>query len=273
MDQYLVLGNPIAQSRSPSIHTLFSQQTAQNIEYGKQLVELDNFNNHIHELIAQGIKGVNVTMPFKEQALAISTQLSARAELAGAVNTLSFIDGDIVGDNTDGVGLVNDLKSQHVELQGKRILLLGAGGAARGVLLPLLAENPQLLCIANRTVSKAELLVTKVNDARMQAISFTQTQAFVFDIIINATSTSLSAEIPPIDSKCISANTVCYDMVYSKERTSFLTWCATQGAKQVIDGLGMLVGQAAESFYIWRGVMPKIAPVLKTLRVELAKDK
>ncbi|TRX58170.1 shikimate dehydrogenase [Thalassomonas sp. M1454] len=272
MDKYLVLGNPIAQSRSPSIHQLFAKQTDQNIAYDKQLVELDNFNNHINTLIAQGIKGVNVTMPFKEQALAISDQLSDRAELAGAVNTLSFVDGKIFGDNTDGVGLVNDLKSQQVEFQGKRILLLGAGGAARGVLLPLLSENPALLCIANRTVSKAESLVATIKDSRAQAISFAQTQEFDFDIIINATSTSLSADIPPISSQCISINTVCYDMVYSKEETTFLKWCRAHGAKQVIDGLGMLVGQAAESFRIWRGVMPDIAPVLANLRVELSKD-
>ncbi len=269
MDRYFVLGNPIEQSRSPFIHQHFAMQTNQALEYGKLLVGLDEFNHTITQLMQSGVKGVNVTMPFKEEALRLCDELSPAAKLAGAVNTLSFIDGKILGDNSDGPGLVQDLLNQNVALKNKKILLMGAGGAARGVIFPLLEQKPEQLVIANRTLSKAENLVKEFNASHFCAIPFSETENQAFDVIINATSTSLSAELPPISGNCITQNTVCYDMVYSKQQTRFLAWCQEQGAKQCIDGLGMLVNQAAVSFHIWRKVNPDTQPVLNKLRAQL----
>lgn len=269
MDKYFVLGNPIEQSRSPFIHQQFALQTKQSLQYEKQFVTLGDFSAVITDLIKNSVKGANVTAPFKEQALALCTQLSARAKMAGAVNTLSFNNGEIIGDNTDGIGLVNDLKSQQVTLKGKRILLLGAGGAARGVILPLLDEEPEQLVIANRTLAKAELLSEQFINDRISVISFEQTEDDKFDVIINATSASLTANVPNISANCITNQTVCYDMVYAKQATNFLLWAESNGAGKIIDGLGMLVGQAAESFYQWRSVQPDISSVLTKVRKQI----
>lgn len=269
MDKYLVFGNPIEQSRSPFIHIEFAKQTKQIISYEKCLVPLTGFNDAIKHFIASGGKGANVTAPFKEQALELCDQLSPRAERAGAVNTLSFIDGAIHGDNTDGIGLVNDLKSNGINLTKANILVLGAGGAVRGVILPLLAEQPLRLDIANRTLSKAQALADLFNDERINALPFCETASTSYDLIINATSASLSAELPDIPTATINNHTVCYDMVYGSKPTKFLVWSKALGAAKCIDGLGMLVGQAAASFSLWRNVVPSSEPVLLSLRAKL----
>jgi len=272
MDQYCVFGNPIKQSRSPFIHQSFAQQTRQSLSYVSELAPLDGFKSSVNELIKKGGKGANVTAPFKEQAMEMCDQLSEGAKLAGAVNTLTFKDGKIYGDNTDGVGLVQDLLRHDISLSGAKILLLGAGGAAKGVILPLLEQGISHLTIANRTVSKAKDLVDEFKDIRLDACGFDEVNTIKPDVIINATSASLSGSIPPISSEIIEASTVCYDMVYGKSLSPFLVWARDSGAAQVIDGLGMLVGQAAESFYIWRGVRPEVEQVLTELRKALAED-
>jgi shikimate dehydrogenase len=267
MDQYLVFGNPIKQSRSPIIHQLFAKQTQQQLNYQSEYVALNEFSETIEKCIKNGTKGANVTMPFKEQAMALCDHLTERAQLAGAVNTLSFVDGKILGDNTDGQGLVQDLLNNNVQLKNSRILLLGAGGAAKGVILPLLEQSPAVIVIANRTIAKAESLISKFNNEKLSSCSFTELNDENFDLIINATSASLSGNIPLI-SEALVVNTHCYDMVYGKELTPFLKWAKEHGAIKVIDGLGMLVGQAAESFRVWRNVLPEITPVLNILRKE-----
>jgi len=272
MDQYRVIGNPIKQSRSPFIHQSFAKATKQDLNYLTHLVELDGFSDAITAFIAQGGKGVNVTVPFKEQALQVSDELSERARLAGAVNTLSFNNGKIYGDNTDGEGLVQDLLRNKVQLENKRILLLGAGGAAKGVILPLLAQKPANIVIANRTLTKAEDLIKQFNDSRLNACGFEQTSGKIYDVIINATSASLSGKLPPIPASTISKNTVCYDMVYGKIQTPFLAWAKSHGAAKTIDGVGMLVGQAAVSFHIWRGVKPDVAGVIEQLKLSLSQE-
>lgn len=272
MDKYLVFGNPIAQSRSPYIHNEFAKQTGQLIDYGKQLVSVGGFNDAIKSFIETGGKGANVTAPFKEQAMLLSDVLSERAKLAGAVNTLSFIENKIYGDNTDGIGLVNDLKAKGVTLLDANILILGAGGAVRGVILPLLAESPVSIDIANRTLSKAEMLVELFDDVRLSALNFSDTAIKDYDVIINATSASLSANIPDIPESVITPETVCYDMVYGNKPTKFLEWATQKGAYKCIDGLGMLVGQAAASFTIWRNVEPNSQAVLTSLRNILSQE-
>jgi shikimate dehydrogenase len=268
-DQYLVYGNPIKQSRSPDIHHIFASKSEQNINYEKQLVGHDGFSMAVSDFIRLGGKGANVTAPFKEQALRLADVLTDRASLAGAVNTLTFNKGKIYGDNTDGEGLVQDLLMHDVILKESRILILGAGGAVRGVLLPILAQNPNAITIANRTVSKARELCQHFNDERLNACSFDETIGQEFDLIINATSASLSGDLPPIPASIITTSIVCYDMVYGKNETPFLKWASAQGAFKVIDGLGMLVGQAAVSFAIWRGVTPDVQPVIDILRAAI----
>ena len=271
MDKYLVYGHPIKQSRSPAIHQAFAQQTKQQLSYDKLQPELDGFKQAVLGFIEIGGKGANVTAPFKEQAMQMCDDLSDRAKQAGAVNTLSFDNGKICGDNTDGLGLVQDLLRHNIVLTNAKILLLGAGGAAKGVILPLLEQSPSVLVIANRTVSKAQALCQQNNKTTMSACGFDEIENIGFDLIINATSASLSGSQPPIAQVLISKRTVCYDMVYAKELTPFLQWAKQHQAKAVIDGLGMLVGQAAESFNIWRGVMPKVEQVLSDLRIEINK--
>ncbi|KGJ94774.1 shikimate dehydrogenase [Colwellia psychrerythraea] len=268
-DQYRVFGNPIEHSRSPDIHHIFAEKSQQSIDYQKQLVDIEDFSNAVSGFIHQGGKGANVTVPFKEQALIIADELTERASLAGAVNTLSFREGKIFGDNTDGEGLVQDLIANNVILKQSRILLLGAGGAARGVLLPLLAQTPHSIVVANRTVSKAEILCQHFADKRLSACGFQDLEQQQFDVIINATSASLSGSLPPIPISLISQNVVCYDMVYGKDLTPFLRWAKENGAIKVIDGLGMLVGQAAVSFEVWRGIAPEVRSVIDSLRASL----
>lgn len=272
MDRYGVFGNPIGHSKSPLIHRLFAEQTGQQLSYEALLAPLDGFTAFARDFFANG-RGGNVTVPFKEQAYQLADSLTPRAQRAGAVNTLSKQDdGGLLGDNTDGAGLVRDLTvNAGVSLQGKRILLLGAGGAARGVVAPILAENPQALVIANRTVEKAEQLAKLFADlGPVVAAGFDWLEAPV-DLIINATSASLAGELPPISPSLIQTDhTVCYDMMYGKGLTAFNQWASEHGAARTLDGLGMLVEQAAEAFFLWRGVRPDSAVVLAELRQQLA---
>ena len=267
-DRYVVIGNPIAHSKSPQIHARFAQQTGEDIHYDRLLAPLDGFDASVREFIAAGGRGANVTVPFKLDAFALADERSARADVAGAVNTLTFEGGRIIGDNTDGVGLVRDIVSNAgVPVGGKRVLLLGAGGAARGVILPLLAEAPAELTIANRTVAKAEELVAQFKHPALKASRFEDLSG-AFDIVINATSASLSAELPPVPASVFASTSFAYDMMYGAQPTVFMQLAATHGAS-VRDGLGMLVEQAAESFCLWRGVRPDTAPVYQWLRAQL----
>jgi shikimate dehydrogenase len=268
MDHYGVFGNPIAHSKSPLIHRLFAAQTGQSLSYEPLLAPLEDFVGFARAFFVNG-RGANVTVPFKEQAFRLADQLTARAQRAGAVNTLMKLDdGRLLGDNTDGAGLVRDLTvNAGLSLTGKRILLLGAGGAVRGVLEPLLAERPAALVVANRTVAKAEQLAREFADlGPIMASGFDWLDESV-DLIINGTSASLAGDVPPIAASLIQpGHTLCYDMMYAKQATAFNAWAAAQGAAQTLDGLGMLVEQAAEAFALWRGLRPQSAPVLAHLR-------
>lgn len=273
MDQYRVFGNPIKHSQSPFIHQMFASDNQQVLNYQKELIELDAFKVTVSKFIEQGGLGANVTVPFKEQALELCDQLSERARLAGAVNTLSFSNGRISGDNTDGLGLVQDLLRNQVQLKDANILLLGAGGAAKGVTLSLLEQQPNKLVIANRTLSKAVALCEQFGSDKLFASSFEQCAVEQYDLIINATSASLSGAVPAIPPQTIKSQTVCYDMVYAKADTPFLAWAKQLGALKTIDGLGMLVSQAAASFNIWRGVTPEVEQVLIELRTKINRSK
>jgi shikimate dehydrogenase len=273
-DRYAVIGHPVEHSKSPDIHTRFAAQTGQHLVYERLLAPLDGFAETVRTFVAQGGKGLNVTVPFKLEAYALATEHTARAQAAGAVNTLKF-DGDkILGDNTDGVGLVHDIvRNAGIPITGKRVLLLGAGGAARGVILPLLNVRPNELVIANRTLSKAEQLAQPFQQQFADQVAV-RTSDFAglqdaFDIIINATSASLADEVPPLAPDLINEQSFVYDMMYGRQPTVFMLFAAEQGAK-VRDGLGMLVEQAAESFFVWRGVRVQTAPVFSALRAQLS---
>ncbi|PMH45375.1 shikimate dehydrogenase [Vibrio sp. 10N.286.49.B3] len=269
-DQYLVFGNPISQSKSPFIHTLFARQTMQNLEYRSQQPEVNGFLPQVEAFFSQGGKGCNVTAPFKEQAFQFADRLTERAQLAGAVNTLKRLDdGEILGDNTDGEGLVQDLLQYQVSLKEANILLIGAGGAARGVLKSLLDQQPHSITIANRTFDKAlqlEQLFHSHGSIQAQEIADV---AGPFDIVINSTSASLYQQVPEISASIFSAQTVSYDMSYGSGLTTFNKWATEQGVQYAYDGLGMLVGQAAESFAVWRGLRPGARQVLRELRKNL----
>ena len=271
-DRYCVLGNPVAHSRSPAIHAQFAAQSGQDLVYEALLAPLDGFADTVRTFIAAGGKGANVTVPFKEEAFRLSKRLSPRAERAGAVNTLIFTAGEISGDNTDGAGLVRDIKvNLGFSLADKRILLLGAGGAARGVIAPLLACKPASLMIANRSADKAQVLADQFSDlAAVDAGNFAKTAGGSFDVVINATSASLAGETLPLPAGIFAPGSLAYDMMYGKGETPFLAQARAQGAAHLADGLGMLVEQAAEAFLVWRGVRPDSAPVLAALRAQLA---
>ena len=268
VDRYAVMGNPIAHSKSPQIHSLFAEQTGQSLHYEALLVPEDGFADAVAEfLYGSNGKGLNITVPFKQQAWQLADRLSERAELAGAVNTLMLKDGALYGDNTDGAGLVRDLIHNHgVVLKDKRILMLGAGGAARGVMLPLLEQNPASLHIANRTALRAHELAENFSDYGEVSASGFDALHGNFDIIINATAAGLGGEVPPLPDGIINEQSLCYDMMYASEPTAFVRYCNERHAARAIDGLGMLVEQAAESFRLWRGVMPDTQPVIETLR-------
>jgi len=261
-DRYAVFGHPIAHSKSPQIHAAFARQTGQDMSYEAILAPKDGFAASVAAFIAAGGRGANVTVPFKEEAYRLASRLSPRAQHAGAVNTLVFDDG-ILGDNTDGAGLVADLtRNLRCALAGKRILLVGAGGAARGVIDPLLDQTPAELVIANRTVSRAQELADLFGRG-VRACGFDALD-MPFDLVINATAASLAGELPPLSPHIFTAGTLAYDMMYGRD-TPFLAFARSHGAATA-DGLGMLVEQAAEAFYLWRGVRPDTAPVIAALR-------
>ena len=266
-DKYCVIGNPVAHSKSPIIHPVFAAQTGQDIAYERCLAPVDGFADTVRRLIAEGSKGANVTVPFKIEAGEIATRLSDRARAAGAVNTLSFRDGEIFADNTDGAGLVADIvRNAGVPLKDKRVLMLGAGGAARGAVLPILTEGPRELVVANRTRATAEQLAAQFG-GRVKVCGFDEIDA-PFDVVINATSASLAGELPPIPALAFCQGTLAFDMMYAKNPTVFMDFARAHGAA-VRDGLGMLVEQAAEAFAIWRGVRPDTRQLLRDLRDKL----
>lgn len=271
-DLYAVFGNPIAHSKSPAIHAAFAAAAGQDMVYEARLAPVDGFAQAVAEFVAAGGKGANVTVPFKEDAFRLATRLSDRAARAGAVNTLAFADGEVFGDNTDGAGLVRDITlNLGYSLRGRRILLLGAGGASRGVIAPLLAEMPAALSIANRSADKAVKLAEVFSDiALVNGGSFDDLVGKSFDLLINATSASLAGASLPLPPGIFAPGALAYDMMYGKGETPFLRQAREQGAARGADGLGMLVEQAAEAFFVWRGVRPATAPVLADLRAKLA---
>lgn len=267
-DQYTVFGNPIAHSKSPQIHRQFASQTNQDIEYRQTCAPLGKFSSAATSFFSSA-QGCNVTVPFKQDAMHWVDSLNPLAKSAGAVNTIKKnADGTTIGFNTDGLGLLRDIEHNiGCLLAGKRVLLLGAGGAARGACQPLLEAKPAKLLIANRTVPKATELAgylqqQKFSTTAVCATGFTALRDTPFDVIINATSSSLSGDVPPIPAAVVSKDTVCYDMMYAASQTPFLAWCAEQGAVNLHDGWGMLVEQAAEAFAIWRGVRPDTAGLI-----------
>ncbi len=273
-DKYAVFGNPIAHSKSPDIHRQFAEQTGQALSYEKQLVDPQGFEAAADAFFAGGGKGLNITVPFKQDAYAYVARTTPRARRAGAVNTLTLeADGTILGDTTDGIGLVGDIvHNLGWEIRHKKVLILGAGGAVRGVLEPLLEQQPQHVVIANRTVDKALQLAKGFAElGYLLGCGFDMLGEQQFDLVINGTSASLQGDLPPLPDSLINpdAVTVCYDMLYGAEPTPFMQWAAERGAL-VSDGLGMLVGQAAESFALWRGVRPETAPVIADIRAKLA---
>lgn len=270
-DRYCVFGNPIAHSKSPAIHAAFAEQTDEAIEYGAIAAPLDDFVGAWRRFVAAGGRGANVTVPFKEEAFHLCDTLSARARRAGAVNTLLLEENGqgsefkVYGDTTDGIGLVHDLLQHGIALKGCRILVLGAGGAVRGVLEPLLSEQPESLRVANRTAEKAAALAQDFSDlGEIQGGGFDAVEG-KFDLVINGTSASLAGELPPLPDDLFAVGATAYDMMYGAEPTRFLRWAEARGARS-IDGLGMLVEQAAESFFQWRGKRPATAPVRIMLR-------
>ena len=268
-DKYAVIGNPIEHSRSPEIHAAFARQTGEDIEYGRILGNLEDFEGDVRRFLAEGGRGLNVTVPFKERAWRLADELSERAHSAGAVNTLIFLDNhQIRGDNTDGVGLVRDLSVNHgFRLEGKRLLILGAGGAVRGVARPILEQKPKHLIIANRTAAKAYSLAQGFSGfGQVAGCGLDELEGMTFDLIINGTAAGLAGGVPEIPDSLLAKGGWCYDMMYSRQPTAFQCWGQDHQAARSLDGLGMLVEQAAESFRLWRGVLPETAPVIAMLR-------
>ena len=267
-DRYCVFGNPIGHSKSPLIHATFARQTQQDIDYTTRLAPLDGFAESVSAFIAEGGRGANVTVPFKQEAFQLATRRTQRAELAGAVNTLSFNGDEIVGDNTDGFGLLRDITvNLAFPLAGKRILLLGAGGAARGVIGPLLEEQPRLLTVANRTLPKAEELQQQfAHLGPVTGCSYDALAGQTFDIVIDGTSTTLDNAMPPLPPGIFAPGSLAYSMMYGKGDTPFRRFAEAQGAARFSEGLGMLVEQAAEAFFVWRGIRPDSLPVMELLQ-------
>jgi len=276
MDQYAVFGNPVKHSRSPWIHAQFAAQTGAELEYGAREVELAQFEQQVLAFFANGGAGLNITVPFKERAHDLAQVLSDVARVAGAVNTLyQDARGQLVGDNTDGIGMLRDILQNGGVLRQRRLLVVGAGGAVRGVLPNLLAEQPAELLILNRTADRASALADRFRDLGSVRgggydLLTNASAAPAFDWIINGTSVGLSGGLPPLPTNVVSPATWGYDMVYGPGQTAFQQWCINNGAERALDGLGMLVEQAAEAFYLWRGVRPETAPVIAALRHALA---
>ena len=272
MDKYAVIGNPIEHSKSPQIHHMFAQQANDDIMYEALLSPIDEFEETVEAFRNGGGMGLNVTVPFKQKAYELADELSDYAKHAGAVNTLVFRqDGSIYGTNTDGIGIVRDLVENHSSLiTGKRVLILGAGGAVRGVLQPILQQLPSQIFIANRTPERAVELASDMDSLKENCLL--AGSGFVdisgeYDLIINGTAASLQGIMPPIPESCLANGVHCYDMMYGGRPTAFEFWCEDNGAAKVMNGLGMLVEQAAESFSIWRGKMPATKPVLEAMQL------
>ena len=267
-DKYCVFGNPIGHSKSPIIHAAFARQTGQNMEYRAILAPVDGFAETVDAFIADGGKGANVTLPFKQEAYQLATRLTPRAEQAGAVNTLVFEENEIVGDNTAGVGLLRDIMiTLNTPIRDKRILILGAGGAVRGVLGPLLGEHPRSLIIANRTLPRAHALAERfASMGPVESCGYNELAGRQFDIVINATSASLSGTMPPLPKGLFAPGSLAYKMMYGLGDTPFRVFAREQGAGMISEGLGMLLEQAAEAFFVWRGVRPDCVPVADLLR-------
>jgi shikimate dehydrogenase len=272
-DAYAVMGNPVGHSKSPQIHAAFARQTGERMVYTAIQVDPGGFAQAAGNFCANGGKGLNVTVPFKQDAFVYVQTRSPRAELAGAVNTIVFdTQGNAFGDNTDGVGLLRDLvQNLKVTVADRRVLVLGAGGAVRGVLGPLLEARPARVVVANRTPDRAHELAAQFSAiGQIEGASFDALAGQRFDIIINGTSASLQGEVPPLPAQICAVQCCCYDMMYGAVPTAFMRWAYGQGATHVMDGLGMLVEQAAESFFIWRGKRPTTAAVIADLRAALA---
>jgi shikimate dehydrogenase len=270
-DRYAVFGQPIKHSKSPRIHQLFAEQTGQSLTYSAQEVSAEQFVNSVKAFFAEGGKGLNCTVPLKELAWAFADHNSERAQLSKAVNTLALQpDGSILGDNTDGQGLITDLITNHaILLSNIRILILGAGGASRGIIAPILEQSPKSLTIANRTVDKAVILAAEFHSKGVVTASgFDDLKNRQFDLIINATSASLSEQLPPLANDSLVHHGICYDLAYANTPTAFVRWGLENHALKSLDGLGMLVEQAAEAFFIWRGIRPKTRAIIDLLNSE-----
>ncbi len=268
-DRYAVMGNPVAHSKSPAIHKLFARQLGHHIEYTAIQVDVGGLAQAIDQLRALGGKGVNITVPFKTDAYWLADQRSDRAELAQAVNCIRVEkDGKLFGDNTDGAGLVHDIQyNLGTSLRDKQVLILGAGGAVRGVLDPVLRQHPANLTIANRTVVKARELVEEFSKhGKIEACGFDELKGKHFDVVINGTAASLKGEVPPLPETIFKRGALAYDMMYGDKAKPFIDWSVLYGAERAVDGLGMLVEQAAESYLIWRGVRPETKPVIEAIR-------
>lgn len=266
-DKYCVIGNPIAHSKSPEIHPVYASQTGQDLVYERCLAPLDGFAATVQRLVEEGYRGANVTLPFKIEALQVCTRLEERALAAGAVNTLVFANGEIVGDNTDGPGLVADItRNAGVAIAGKRVLLLGAGGAVRGALLPIVEQGPREIVIANRTLATAQALAQEFgrHGIPIHASGFAEVEGG-FDIVVNGTSSSLAGDLPPVPPAVFAPGALALDMMYANQPTVFMEFAARHGAA-TRDGLGMLIEQAAEAFAIWRGVRPDTGDVFRKMR-------
>ena len=269
-DLYGVIGHPVAHSRSPLIHRLFAEQTGQHLTYVLVDAPPGKFLDVLAQFRTRGGCGLNVTLPYKGDAFRFASQRTARSELAQAVNTLCWTDDGVLGDNTDGAGLLADLTANlGLELADSRVLLLGAGGAARGALGPLLEASPSQLVIANRTVAKAEELAVRFSPmGPVKGCGFEDLRG-AFDLIVNSTSASIAGEVPPLPAESVTSQSVCYDMMYERGPTCFLRWARENGASMIADGTGMLVEQAAESFLLWRGVRPETGHALSEVRRQL----
>lgn len=274
VDRYGVMGYPVSHSRSPIIHRLFAQQSGQDMQYELLQVAPDKLETAVMQFQRTGGKGLNITVPHKHAVASLVDAASERANIAGAVNTLVFKDGHIYGDNTDGVGLLTDLTlNLGMQLEKSNILILGAGGATRGIVAPLLEAKPASLCIANRTIAKAEAIIEIFrNHGPVSACSFTDVEKLpIYDLVINATSAGVKGETPPYPNAAISPHTFCYDLSYGLSPTPFSEWAAEHGAAKSVMGWGMLVEQAAASFYIWRGIRPDTKAVLKQIAISPQK--
>jgi shikimate dehydrogenase len=272
-DRYAVIGNPVAHSKSPFIHAQFARQAGQDLVYDRILAPLDAFRATVERFRAEGGQGLNVTVPFKLEAFQLANERGPRAQDAEAVNTLKFEGATIYGDNTDGIGLVRDIQvNLSFPIEGRSVLLMGAGGAARGALGPLLEAGPVRLVIANRTTDKAERLAARFQGARgltnaaLSASGYPGLAGQAFDIVINSTSASLSGNVADLPDGVFAHDALAYDMMYGQGMTRFLEMALTQGALRLADGIGMLVEQAAESFFLWRGVRPQTRPVIEALK-------